>query len=100
MISLVGSSSILCFDLQTGASIIIRGKGSVKEGKVGHKDGRPLPGQDEPLHAYVTASNPENVKKAVDRVRIDRVSSERIAEYHFLLTFGSDITVTDVGLLD
>ena len=42
----------------------------MKEGKVGHKDGRPLPGQDEPLHAYVTASTPENVKKAVDRVRV------------------------------
>lgn len=52
----------------TGAKIIIRGKGSVKEGKVGRKDGQPLPGEDEPLHAYVTANNPEAVKKAVDRV--------------------------------
>lgn len=55
---------------ETGAKIIIRGKGSVKEGKVGRKDGQPLPGEDEPLHAYVTASHPESVKKAVDRVRI------------------------------
>lgn len=54
--------------LKTGTGIIIRGKGSVKEGKVGHKDGRPLPAQDEPLHAYVTGSNPENVKNAVERV--------------------------------
>jgi splicing factor 1 len=60
----------------TGAKIIIRGKGSVKEGKVGRKDGQPLPGEDEPLHAYVTANNPEAVKKAVDRVRIKMVSSE------------------------
>lgn len=52
----------------TGAKIIIRGKGSVKEGKVGRKDGQPLPGEDEPLHAYVTANNPEAVKKAVERV--------------------------------
>ena len=29
-----------------------------------------MPGEDEPLHAYVTASNPESVKKAVDRVSI------------------------------
>merc|ERR1719203_442807 len=29
---------------ETGAKIIIRGKGSVKEGKVGRKDGQPLPG--------------------------------------------------------
>ena len=27
-----------------------------------------MPGEDEPLHAYVTASNPEAVKKAVDKV--------------------------------
>lgn len=27
-----------------------------------------MPGEDEPLHAYVTANNPENVKKAVEKV--------------------------------
>ena len=41
----------------------------MKEGKIGRKDGQPLPGEDEPLHAYVTANNPENVKKAVEKVR-------------------------------
>jgi hypothetical protein len=59
---------VCCIIFQTGTTIIIRGKGSVKEGKVGYKDGRPLPAQDEPLHAYITSSNPENVKKAVDKV--------------------------------
>ena len=54
---------------ETGTKIIIRGKGSVKEGKVGRKDGQPLPGEDEPLHAYVTSTNPEAVKKAVDKIR-------------------------------
>lgn len=54
---------------ETGAKIIIRGKGSVKEGKVGRKDGQPLPGEDEPLHAYVTATNPEAVKKAVTKIK-------------------------------
>lgn len=53
---------------ETGAKIIIRGKGSVKEGKVGRKDGQPLPGEDEPLHAYITATSLECVKKAVERV--------------------------------
>ena len=53
---------------QTGAKIIIRGKGSVKEGKIGRKDGKPLPGEDEPLHAYITANNAENVQKAVEKV--------------------------------
>lgn len=59
---------VSAMERETGAKIIIRGKGSVKEGKVGRKDGHPLPGEDEPLHAYVTANNPEFVKKAVDKV--------------------------------
>jgi len=54
---------------ETGAKIIIRGKGSVKEGKVGRKDGQPLPGEDEPLHAYVTATDPEAVKRAVNKIK-------------------------------
>lgn len=48
---------------------MIRGKGSVKEGKVGRKDGQMLPGEDEPLHALVTANTMENVKKAVEQVQ-------------------------------
>lgn len=52
----------------TGAKIIIRGKGSVKEGKVGRKDGQPLPGEDEPLHAFITAANLDCVKKAVEKI--------------------------------
>jgi splicing factor 1 len=59
----------LAMEAETGAKIIIRGKGSVKEGKVGRKDGQPLPGEDEPLHAYVTATNPEAVKKATEKIR-------------------------------
>ena len=42
---------------ETGANIMIRGKGS----KRGY--------EDEPLHAYVTSTNPEAVKKAVDKIR-------------------------------
>ena len=60
---------LLAMESETGAKIIIRGKGSVKEGKVGRKDGQPLPGEDEPLHAYVTATNPESVKKAVEKIK-------------------------------
>lgn len=55
------------------AKIMIRGKGSVKEGKVGRKDGQMLPGEDEPLHALVTANTMENVKKAVEQVRSARL---------------------------
>ncbi|EPQ03996.1 Splicing factor 1 [Myotis brandtii] len=54
---------------ECNAKIMIRGKGSVKEGKVGHKDGQMLPGEDEPLHAQVTANTMENVKKAVEQIR-------------------------------
>lgn len=60
--------NITAMEKETGAKIIIRGKGSVKEGKVGRKDGQPLPGEDEPLHAYITANNLDAVKKAVERV--------------------------------
>ena len=53
---------------QTGARIIIRGKGSVKEGKVSKFAG-PLPGEDEPLHAYITSTDPEIIKGAVLKVK-------------------------------
>lgn len=62
-------NTLKAMEKETGAKIIIRGKGSVKEGKVGRKDGQPLPGEDEPLHAFITASNPECVKKAVDKIK-------------------------------
>lgn len=42
----------------------------MKEGRIGTKDGKPLPGADEPLHAYVTSDLEENVKKGADRVGI------------------------------
>lgn len=47
---------------------MIRGKGSVKEGKFGRRDG-PLPGENEPLHAYVTSNDSQAIKRAVERVR-------------------------------
>ncbi|CAD7085023.1 unnamed protein product [Hermetia illucens] len=62
-------NTLKAMEKETGAKIIIRGKGSVKEGKVGRKDGQPLPGEDEPLHAFITAGNPECVKKAVDKIK-------------------------------
>merc|ERR1719266_2711602 len=62
-------NTLKSMESETGAKIIIRGKGSVKEGKVGRKDGQPLPGEDEPLHAYVTSTDPECVKKAVNKIK-------------------------------
>ena len=40
-----------------------------KSGKIGRKDGQPLPGEDEPLHAYVTATTTEAVKKGVEAIK-------------------------------
>uniref|UniRef100_A0A5S6R3I7 Splicing factor 1 n=1 Tax=Trichuris muris TaxID=70415 RepID=A0A5S6R3I7_TRIMR len=51
----------------TNTRIIIRGKGSVKEGKIGKREG-PMPGEDEPLHAYITASEAESLQSAVERI--------------------------------
>ncbi|GBP47432.1 Splicing factor 1 [Eumeta japonica] len=62
-------NTLKAMEKETGAKIIIRGKGSVKEGKVGRKDGQPLPGEDEPLHAYITATSADCVKKAVEKIK-------------------------------
>ena len=43
--------------------------GKVNLVQVGRKDGQPLPGEDEPLHAYVTAPDADSVNKAVRRIR-------------------------------
>lgn len=72
---------------ETGAKIIIRGKGSVKEGKVARKDGQPLPGEDEPLHAYVTGNNPEYVQKAVNKVYIFILRHLHFIKQYFLLLY-------------
>jgi len=29
----------------------------------------PLPGEDEPLHAFVTATSAESVKKAIEKIK-------------------------------
>ena len=78
------------FHSQTKTKIIIRGKGSVKAGKVetavcnsvgqvidcilmfvlqiGIKPGQPMPGEDEPLHALVTASNQDDLQSGIRKV--------------------------------
>ena len=44
-------------EAKTGAKIAIRGKGSVKEGSRGRRDGRPMPDADLPLHVLLTADD-------------------------------------------
>eukprot|EP01134_Creolimax_fragrantissima_P003922 CFRG3922T1 len=52
---------------ESGAKIMIRGKGSVKEGK-GRRDGAPIPGENEQLHAMIAGPDAVVVKKGVDLV--------------------------------
>ncbi|KAF5402761.1 Splicing factor [Paragonimus heterotremus] len=61
-------NTLKALEKDTGAKVIIRGKGSVKEGKVGRRDGLPMPGEDEPLHAFVSAPVAEAVEKAVKKI--------------------------------
>ncbi|XP_062520497.1 splicing factor 1-like isoform X2 [Corticium candelabrum] len=53
---------------ETKTKIIIRGKGSVKAGKIGIKPGQPMPGEDEPLHALVTASNQDDLQSGIRKI--------------------------------
>jgi len=47
---------------ETGCKIAIRGKGSVKEGKV--KSGKPQPGEDEALHVLITGDTEAQLDRA------------------------------------
>lgn len=62
-------NTLKSMERDSAAKIIIRGKGSVKEGKSKGTDGQPAPGEDEPLHALVTGTTAEQVKIAVDRIK-------------------------------
>ncbi|CAG2121557.1 unnamed protein product, partial [Medioppia subpectinata] len=62
-------NTLKAMEKDTGAKIIIRGKGSVKEGKIGRKDGQPMPGEDEPLHAFITGLTHDSVVKAVQKIK-------------------------------
>ncbi|MCO5556244.1 hypothetical protein L7F22_009790 [Adiantum nelumboides] len=54
---------------ETGAKIVIRGKGSMKEGRSHQKkDYRMDSGENEDLHVYVEADNPESLEQAVSMV--------------------------------
>ena len=47
---------------------MIRGKGATKQGKY-NPLGLPQPGEDEELHALITASSPEDLKVGMDKVQ-------------------------------
>ncbi|GMS97314.1 hypothetical protein PENTCL1PPCAC_19489, partial [Pristionchus entomophagus] len=62
-------NTLKALEAESGTKIIIRGKGSIKEGKLTRKDGQPFPGENEPLHAYVTGPDMSSIKIACDRIK-------------------------------
>lgn len=53
---------------KTGCKIAIRGKGSVKEGARGRRNGVPLEGEDEPLHVVITGEDPAAIDAAAEMI--------------------------------
>lgn len=53
---------------KTGCKIAIRGKGSVKEGARGRRDGKMMEGDDEPLHVVITGEDQKSVDAATDMI--------------------------------
>jgi splicing factor 1 len=53
---------------KTGCKIAIRGRGSVKEGARGRRDGKVMDGDDEPLHVVITADDQRSVDAATDMI--------------------------------
>ena len=53
---------------KTGCKIAIRGKGSVKEGARGRRNGVPLEGEDEPLHVVITGDDPSAINAAAEMI--------------------------------
>ncbi len=55
-------------ETKTNCKIAIRGKGSVKEGARGRRDGKMMEGDAEPLHVVITGDNQANVDAAADMI--------------------------------
>lgn len=55
-------------EAKTGCKIAIRGRGSVKEGARGRRDGKVMEGDHEPLHVVVTGDDQRAVDAAVEMV--------------------------------
>lgn len=55
-------------EAKTGCKIAIRGKGSVKEGARGRRDGKVMESDDEPLHVVITGDDQRSVDAATDMI--------------------------------
>lgn len=56
-------------EAKTGCKIAIRGKGSVKEGARGRRDGKVMEGDYEPLHVVITGEDQKSVDAATDMIQ-------------------------------
>ena len=56
-------------EAKTGCKIAIRGKGSVKEGARGRRDGKVMDSDDEPLHVVITGDDQRSVDAATDMIQ-------------------------------
>jgi len=66
---------------ETGAQICIRGKGSIKEGKQGRRDGKEQEGSNDPLHVYLEADTEEQVEAAAAKIHFLINPSAELEEY-------------------
>ncbi len=55
-------------ETKTGCKIAIRGRGSVKEGARGRRDGKVMESDDEPLHVVITGDDQRSVDAATDMI--------------------------------
>lgn len=55
-------------EAKTGCKIAIRGRGSVKEGARGRRDGKVMDSDDEPLHVVITGDDQRSVDAATDMI--------------------------------
>ena len=55
-------------EAKTGCKIAIRGRGSVKEGARGRRDGKVMEGDNEPLHVVISGDDQRSVDAASDMV--------------------------------
>lgn len=55
-------------EAKTGCKIAIRGRGSVKEGARGRRDGKVMEGDNEPLHVVITGDDQRSLDAASDMI--------------------------------
>lgn len=55
-------------EAKTGCKIAIRGRGSVKEGARGRRDGKVMESDDEPLHVVISGDDQRSVDAATDMI--------------------------------